>query len=273
MGLATSLEQLSGNRTRIIAMINQKGGVGKTTSVVNVGAGLAGLGHKVLLVDLDPQAHLTYSLGVRADDLELTIFDLLKGDATFEQVVITAGKLQVIPASIDLSAAEIEFSTEVGREAFLHNILRGLSGYDFILLDCPPNLGLLTLNALTAAQEVFVPLQAEFLSTKGLSKLLEMVEKVKQRVNPALKISGIIATLYDQRLKLHNEVFDNLRQHFGDKLFKTFIRRNVALAEAASFGQAIYEYAPQSHGAEDYLALCHEIINPGKSHGEETKTE
>jgi len=245
---------------RVIAVINQKGGVGKTTSVVNVGAGLARLNRKVLVVDLDPQAHLTYSFGIRADELEATIYNLLKGEATLAQVLVERNDLKIVPASIDLSAAEIEFSTEVGREAFLKNILTNLSDYDFILLDCPPNLGLLTLNALTAAQEVFVPLQAEFLSTKGLSKLLDMVEKVKQRVNPKLEITGIIATIYDQRLRLHNEVFENLRQHFGGKLFKTFIRRNVALAEAASFGQSIFEYAPQSHGAEDYAALCQEII-------------
>lgn len=251
---------LAAMSTRTIAVINQKGGVGKTTSVVNVGAGLARLNHKVLVVDLDAQAHLTYSFGIRADDLEYAIYDLLKGEATLEQVVIEKNNLKIIPASIDLSAAEIEFSTEVGREAFLKNILINVSDCDFILLDCPPNLGLLTLNALTAAQEVFVPLQAEFLSTKGLNKLMDMVEKVKQRVNPKLEITGIIATIYDQRLRLHNEVFENLRQHFGDKLFKTFIRRNVALAEAASFGQSIFEYAPQSHGAEDYSALCQEII-------------
>lgn len=244
-------------------MINQKGGVGKTTSVVNVGAGLAKLNHKILVVDLDPQAHLTYSFGIRADDLEWTIYELLKGEAQLAQVLIEKNDLKIILSSIGLSAAEIELSTEVGREAFLKNIVARLSEYDFILLDCPPNLGLLTLNALTAAKEVFVPLQAEFLSTKGLSKLRDMVEKVKQRVNPALEITGIIATIYDQRLRLHNEVFENLRQHFEKQLFKTFIRRNVALAEAASFGQSIFEYAPQSHGAEDYLALCQEIIHMG----------
>lgn len=249
---------------RIIAMINQKGGVGKTTSVVNIGAGLAGLKQKVLLVDLDPQAHLTYSLGVKADELEVTVHELLKGDSTFEETLIEASSMKMIPASIDLASAEIEFSTEVGREAFLRNVLEKVSGFDFILLDCPPNLGLLTLNALTAAKEVFVPLQAEYLSIKGLNKLMSMIEKVQSRINPALEVTGIIATLYDQRLKLHREVFENLGEFFGDKLFKTFIRRNVALAEASSFGQSIYEYAPNSNGAEDYRALCKEILKRGK---------
>jgi chromosome partitioning protein len=252
---------------RIIAMINQKGGVGKTTSVVNIGAGLAGMKRKVLLVDMDPQAHLTYSLGIKADELEITVYELLKGESTLEQTVIETAKLKLIPASIDLAAAEIEFSTEIGREALLKNVLEKVSGFDFILLDCPPNLGLLTLNALTAVKEAFVPLQAEYLSTKGLNKLMSMIEKVESRVNPALEINGIIATLYDKRLRLHREVFQNLSEFFGDKLFKTFIRRNVALAEASSFGQSIYEYAPTSHGAEDYRSLCKEILKRGKQHG------
>lgn len=252
---------------RIIAMINQKGGVGKTTSVVNIGAGLAGMKRKVLLVDLDPQAHLTYSLGVKADELGITVYELLKGESTLEQTVIETAKLKLIPASIDLAAAEIEFSTEIGREALLKNVLEKVSGFDFILLDCPPNLGLLTLNALTAVKEAFVPLQAEYLSIKGLNKLMSMIEKVESRVNSNLEISGIIATLYDKRLKLHREVFQNLSDFFGDKLFKTFIRRNVALAEASSFGQSIYEYAPTSHGAEDYRSLCKEILKRGKQHG------
>lgn len=251
------------SKARIVAIINQKGGVGKTTSTVNLGAGLAARGYKMMLVDLDAQAHLTYSFGIAADDLDATIYNLLKGNAKFEEVAIAKNDLTVLPASIDLAAAEIELSTEVGREALLKNALVNHSDYDFILLDCPPNLGLLTLNALTAAKEVFVPLQAEFLSIKGLNKLVEMVDKVKQRVNPELEITGLILTLHDPRLKLHNEVAANLRKYFGDKLFKTHVRRNVALAESTSFGQAIYEYAPQSHGAEDYTALCEEIIKRG----------
>lgn len=249
---------------RMIALINQKGGVGKTTSVVNIGIGLKMLKHSVLLIDLDPQAHLTYSLGFPADDLDYTVYDLLKGEAALPEVLLRDKAVHLIPSSIDLAAAEIELSTEVGREALLKNSLRDLAGYDFILLDCPPNLGLLTLNALCAAREVFVPLQAEYLSIKGLNKLLDMVEKVRQRVNPALEVSGLIATLYDRRLRLHNEVFENLKQHFGDKLFRTFIRRNVALAEATSFGQPIFEYAPKSFGAADYLALCREIVGRGR---------
>lgn len=246
--------------TRTIAMINQKGGVGKTTSVVNLGAGLTRLGLKVLLVDLDAQAHLTYSLGVNADELQYTVYDLLTGQGRIEQVLIEQHGLSLIPASIMLSAAEIELAAEVGREALLKNALKTLSGFDMIFLDCPPNLGLLTLNALTAANEVFVPLQAEYLSIKGLNKLMETVDKVNKRVNPDLKITGIIPTQYDSRLKLHNEIMQNLREHFADKVFITPIRRNVALAEATSFGQPIFDYAPRSFGAQDYMSLCREVM-------------
>lgn len=262
-------DKSASKKTRIIAVINQKGGVGKTTSVANIGAGLTILGHKVLLVDLDAQAHLTYSLGIDADNLELTIYELLKGDATFDQVLLEQNGLAVIPASINLTAAEIEFSTEIGREALFKNSIAGISGYDFILLDCPPNLGLLTLNALTAAKEVFVPLQAEFLSIRGLNNLMEMVDKVNQRINAELEISGILITFVDQRLKLHQEVLENLRKPFGDKMFRSVIRRNVSLAEATSFGQSIFKYAPASHGAEDYLALCNEILLRGQNNVEE----
>lgn len=245
---------------RTIAMINQKGGVGKTTSVVNLGAGLTRLGLKVLLLDLDAQAHLTYSLGINADELQYTVYDLLTEQAGLDQVMIQQHGMSIIPASIALSAAEIELAAEVGRESLLKNALQTLNGYDIIFLDCPPNLGLLTLNALTAANEVFVPLQAEFLSIKGLHKLMEMVDKIKKRVNPNVQICGIIPTQYDSRLKLHNEIMESLKSHFADKVFKTCIRRNVALAEATSFGQPIFDYAPRSFGAQDYMSLCREVI-------------
>lgn len=262
-------DKSASKNARIIAVVNQKGGVGKTTSVINVGAGLTILGQKVLLFDLDAQAHLTYSLGIAADDLEQTVYELLRGEAAFEEALIEKGGLAIIPASTTLTAAEFELSTKTGREALLKNIIASVSGYDFILLDCPPNLGLLTLNALTVAKEVFVPLPAEFLAIKGLNNLSEMADKVKERLNPQLEITGILVTLFDQRLKLYQEVLESLRKPVGNKLFKTVIRRNVALAEATSFGQSIFEYSPTSHGAEDYRALCEEILRREQNNVEE----
>jgi chromosome partitioning protein len=272
MSIEASNDKQAPELTRTIAVINQKGGVGKTTSVVNIGTGLASLGYKVLLIDLDAQGHLSDSLGITADDFDATIYEVLKGEATVDEAILEKHGVAVIPASVSLTAAEFEFSTEIGREVLLKNILLSQSDYDFILFDCPPNLGLLTLNALTAAEEVLVPLQAEFLSIKGLNNLKMMVDKVKERVNPKLEIAGILLTFIDQRLKLHQEVIEILRNPFGDKLFQTVIRRNVALAEATSFGQSIFEYAPSSRGANDYQALCNEILSRGQSHAEKKAT-
>ena len=244
----------------VIAVINQKGGVGKTTSVVNLGAGLALLGKRVLVVDLDPQAHLTYSLGVQAHELDRTIYHLMKGEASLEDVLVELGGLHLVPSSLDLSGAEMEFAVEAGREFLLRETLGSSAGYDFVLLDCPPSLGLLSLNALTSADEVFIALQTEFLALQGLSKLLETVEKVKQRLNRQLEITGIIATRYDGRKVLNQEVAEKIREHFGEKVFATFIRDNISLAEAPSFGRSIFQYRPGSRGAEDYMSLCKEML-------------
>jgi chromosome partitioning protein len=246
---------------RIIALANQKGGVGKTTSTMNIGAGLNKLGKKVLLVDLDPQAHLTYSLGIEAHELDKTVYELLKGETTLEEVLIYRGEgLKLIPSTLDLAGAEIELSGIAGREFLLKEALDGLRGFDYVLIDCPPSLGLLTLNALTTTQEVYIPLQTEFLALQGLSKLLETIEVVKKRLNRKLEITGIIGTRYDGRKLLNRGVIDKIEGYLGDKLFKTLIRENISLAEAPSYGQTIYEYKPDSHGAEDYLNLCKEII-------------
>lgn len=249
--------------TKIIALINQKGGVGKTTSTVNIGAGLTKLGKKVLLVDLDPQAHLTYSLGIEAHELENTVYELLKGEAQFKQVLVDRDGLHIIPASLDLSGAEIELSGIPGRELLLKEALETTTNYDFILLDCAPSLGLLTVNALTTAQEVYIPLHTEFLPLQGMSKLLQTVDIVKKRLNRKIQVTGIIATRYDGRKNLHKEVIEKVRsfQDFDKKLFKTFIRENIAIAEAPSFGKTIFEHKPDSNGSEDYLSLCREILN------------
>ena len=246
---------------KVICIMNQKGGVGKTTTTINLGAGFKILGKKVLLVDLDSQANLTSSVGLIHRDLEFTIYDLLKGTATFEQVVVFHNQLYVIPASSALSGADLELAGVAGREMLLkEGLVDHTSGFDITLIDCPPNLGLLTLNALTATDEVFIPIHAEYLPLEGVSYLLETVEIVKKRLNRNLVISGVIITRYDSRQKLHREVVDLIRNHFGDKLFDTFIRANISLAEAPSFGRDIFTYKPESSGARDYANLCQEIL-------------
>lgn len=256
-----SIKKSLQRETRIIALVNQKGGVGKTTSTKNIGAGLTALGKKVLVIDLDPQANLTYSLGVSAHDTNNTIYEVLKGEIRVKDAIIVKDNgLHILPSSINLSGAEIELSGTAGRELLLKEALSDLKGqYDYILLDCPPSLGLLTLNALTTAREIFIPLQAEFLALQGMSKLIETIEVIKKRLNPELKVTGIIGTLYDSRKRLNREVIDKIKGYFGDKLFKTMIRDNISLAEAPSFGQDIFTYREDSKGAEDYKNLCKEI--------------
>jgi chromosome partitioning protein len=256
--------KLQSKQMKTIALLNQKGGVGKTTSTVNIGAGLCKLGKKVLLIDLDPQANLTYSLGIQGHDLRKTIYELLKGQVDITDVIVEKDGLKVIPSSLDLSGAEIELSGTAGREFLLRESLSKLNNLDYILLDCPPSLSLLTLNSLVASNEVYIPVQTEFLALQGMSKLLQTVEIVKKRLNTGLEITGIIGTRYDSRKTLNKEVVQKVQSYFGAKLFKTLIRDNVSLAEAPSFGQDIFAYKPDSNGAEDYLKLCKEILKREK---------
>lgn len=247
---------------KTIAFTNQKGGVGKTTSTVNIGAGLCQQGKKVLLVDLDPQANLTYSLRKSSNRLDNSIYDVLKGRVEPEEAVISHNGFDIIPSSIDLSGAEMEFANEPARETILKNSIKDFSrDYDYVLIDCPPNLGLLTLNAFTAVKEIFIVLQSEYLALHGLSKLMDVIQVVKERLNPEIEITGIICTLFDSRKNLNKEVVDHIKDYFGDKVFNTLIRDNVALAEAPSHHKTIFEYAPDSYGAEDYNALAREIQN------------
>ncbi len=251
-----------------IAFINQKGGVGKTTSVINIGAGLIRLKKKVLVIDFDPQAQLTYSLGIQSHELEQDIYDLLKGKASVEDILIETNKLKVIPATLELSGAEMELSGITGREYLLKEALENITDFDYILIDCPPSLGFLTLNALTTAHEIYIPMQTEFLALQGMSQLLRTIDIVKKRLNNNLEITGIIATRYDKRKNLNKEVIDKINEYFREKLFKTFIRDNIALAEAPSFGLTIFEYKPRSYGAQDYLNLCKEIIRRSYDYGQ-----
>lgn len=249
---------------RKIAFINQKGGVGKTTSVINIGAALTKLEKKVLLIDLDPQAQLTYSLGIQAHELDHAIYNVLNGDISIEEIIISTKGMEVIPSTLELSGAEFEFSGIPGREFLLKeqlNSMEGLDTYDFVLIDCSPSLGLLTINALVFVNEVFIPLQAEFLALQGMSQLLRTVKIVQNRLNTDLEIKGIIGTRFDKRKNLNKEVIDKISEYFGDKVFDTLIRDNISLAEAPSFGQTIFEYKPRSYGAQDYMSLTKEILS------------
>lgn len=244
--------------SKVITISNHKGGVGKTTSAINIGAGLNKLGKKVLLIDLDPQANLSQSLGII--EPERTIYGALRGEYELKPIEILKG-LEVIPSTLDLSGAEIEMSAEAGREYILRELIEPIkSFYDYILIDSPPSLGLLTLNSFVASDQVFIPLQAQYLALQGLSKLLEVIDKIKKRLNRDLKIGGVIITQYDNRKVLNRDVVSTIETHFKNEVFKTKIRDNIALAEAPAQGVDIFRYNPKSHGAEDYLALCKEIL-------------
>jgi chromosome partitioning protein len=242
----------------IITLSNHKGGVGKTTSALNIGAGLNNLGKRILLIDLDPQSNLSQSLG-RVDQIR-NIYGAIRGHYKAEPIEILKG-LDLIPSTLDLSGAEIELSGEAGREYILKELIEPFKvSYDYIIIDSPPSLGLLTINCLTASDLVYIPLQAQYLALQGLTKLLEIVDKVKGRLNKDLEIGGVIITQYDKRKVLNRNVVETIETHFKDKVFKTKIRDNVSLAEAPSQGVDIYRYDPKSYGAEDYMDLCKEII-------------
>lgn len=244
--------------SKVISISNHKGGVGKTTSVINIGAGLNKLGKKVLLIDLDPQANLSQSLGLI--DQERNIYGAIRGEYKLQPTEILKG-LDVVSSTLDLSGAEVELSSEAGREYILRELIDPIKGsYDYILIDSPPSLGLLTINAFTASDEVFIPLQAQYLALQGLSKLVEVIEKIKKRLNKGLKVGGVFITQYDSRKVLNRDVVATIKAHFKDEVFKTKVRDNVALAEAPAQGVDIFRYNAKSYGAEDYLSLAKEIL-------------
>lgn len=243
--------------TKILTISNHKGGVGKTTSTMNIGAGLNRLKQKVLLIDLDPQANLTQCLGASGE--ENNIYFNLKGTKKAEPLNISKG-LDLIPSHIDLSGAEIELTAEIGREYKLKKLIEPLKkDYDVIIIDSPPSLGLLTINSLSAADYVLLPLQAEYLALQGLTKLLEVIDLVKETTNPALQIGGVFITRFDKRKVLNKNVSEIIEKEFKDIAFKTIIRDNIALAESPVNGMDIFRYSPKSNGAEDYLKLSKEV--------------
>jgi chromosome partitioning protein len=245
--------------SKVISISNHKGGVGKTTSAINIGAGLNILGKKILLIDLDPQANLSQSLGLI--NQERNIYGSIRGEYNLQPIEILKG-LDVIPSTLDLSGAEIEMSGEAGREYILRELIEPIrSSYDYILIDSPPSLGLLTINSFTASDEIFIPLQAQFLALQGLSKLVEVIDKIKKRLNKDLRIGGVFITQYDSRKVLNRDVVATIEAHFTNEVFKTKVRDNIALAEAPAQGLDIFRYNPKSYGAEDYLELSKEILS------------
>ncbi|MBR9846609.1 MAG: ParA family protein [Algicola sp.] len=249
---------------KIIAIANQKGGVGKTTTSVNLAASLGVLEKKVLLIDADPQANATSGLGIDVESVETGSYQLLEHTATAEECIIKTDSpnVDIIPAHIDLVAIEIELVDKDEREYMLKKAIEHLkSSYDYILIDCAPSLGLLTLNALTASDAVIIPIQCEYFALEGLGKLLNTVKSVQKIHNKDLDIEGMLLTMYDQRLRLSNQVVEEVQKHFSNMVFETIIQRNVRLGEAPSYGESIIKYDVSSKGASNYLSLAKEIIN------------
>lgn len=248
---------------KIIAIANQKGGVGKTTTSVNLAASLGVLEKKVLLIDADPQANATSGLGVTVENVEIGSYQLIEHSASAEECIIktSAPNVDIIPAHIDLVAIEIELVDMDEREYMLRkSIVHLKNSYDYILIDCAPSLGLLTLNALTAADSVMIPIQCEYFALEGLGKLLNTIKSVQKIHNKALDIEGMLLTMYDSRLRLSNQVVEEVQKHFSNMVFETIIQRNVKLGEAPSFGESIINYDVSSKGASNYLSLAQEII-------------
>lgn len=249
---------------KIIAIANQKGGVGKTTTSVNLAASLGVLEKKVLLIDADPQANATSGLGIDVESVNIGTYQLLEHANTAKEAIIKTEtpNLDMIPAHIDLVAIEIELIDKEEREYMLKKALLEIKDdYDFILIDCAPSLGLLTLNALTAADAVIIPIQCEYFALEGLGKLLNTIKSVQKIHNPSLDIEGLLLTMYDSRLRLSNQVVEEVQKHFNDMVFKTIIQRNVRLGEAPSYGESIINYDASSKGASNYLSLAKEMIN------------
>lgn len=253
--------------TKIIAIANQKGGVGKSTTAINLSSGLTNLNKKVLCIDMDPQGNMTSGLGINKNDIDKTIYELLISECSIDEVIMKEvyPNLDIIPSNVNLSAAEIEIPQLDNKEKILKQKIKDkYQDYDFIIIDCPPALGMLTVNSITLADSVLIPIQCEYYALEGLGQLLKTIDLIKDRLNPELKIEGIVFTMYDPRNRLSQEVIDNVKNNLNETyIFKTVIPRNVRLAEAPSFGKPIYLYDSNSSGAKSYLELSKEVLNRG----------
>ena len=252
---------------RIIAIANQKGGVGKTTTAINLSASLASLGKKVLAIDMDPQGNMSSGLGVDKNEVEKTVYDLIIGNIGIEECIYeeVIENLDVLPSNIDLSAAEIELIGVDNKEYILRDEVNKVKEkYDFIIIDCPPALSMLTINAMTTSDSVLVPIQCEYYALEGLSQLIHTIELVQERLNPELEIEGVVFTMYDARTNLSLQVVENVKDNLDQTIYKTIIPRNIRLAEAPSYGMPINLYDPKSTGAESYLLLAEEVIHKGE---------
>lgn len=252
---------------RIIAIANQKGGVGKTTTAINLSASLASLGKKVLAIDMDPQGNMSSGLGIDKNEVEKTVYDLIIENIGIEECICeeVIENLDVLPSNIDLSAAEIELIGVDNKEYILRDEVNKVKEkYDFIIIDCPPALSMLTINAMTTSDSVLVPIQCEYYALEGLSQLIHTIELVQDRLNPELEIEGVVFTMYDARTNLSLQVVENVKDNLNQNIYKTIIPRNVRLAEAPSYGMPINLYDPKSKGTESYLLLAEEVINKGE---------
>lgn len=261
---------------KVIAIANQKGGVGKTTTAINLAASLAATEHPTLLLDIDPQANCTSGIGIESDAVDASIYEVLIGEVDASEAIMTTEMpfLDMMPSHINLVGAEIEIIDETQREKLLSESLpRVRRKYDFVVIDCPPSLGLLTLNSLTAADSVLIPVQAEYFALEGLGQLLNTIKIVRQHLNPDLGIEGVLMTMFDTRLRLSNQVADEVRRYFGERVFETIVKRNVRLSEAPSFGKPALLYEASSTGAQNYMVLAREILSNNQEYLDSSYSE